>query len=803
VGQLQDICPPQESPLTGRYRVYPNFDKYCQLGTERIMAIAAKFTKLLNSCQEMEFSHLRPLVDRMFENADVALLDFAEKAENNMAQSLFFEAMNEVRKKRGAIEQHFYMAVKRSFDEFPSKPSDNMDTADQEPGYDSLSLIDTDELDTFVATQNAAGKLASRIMDRIFALKQRLAVINGGNVVEENQIPGGPAWLGTAFQQAVEQLELENKVRLVFIALFDKYVLSQADNLFDEYNKRLIQADILPNLRYEVRKQGGGIEIVEKQVSDATADRESDQIAESTSTKDQSPSDLGDEVFGRICELMSGRRAQGYGPAATAPVNTNVASINRPGGSQPAVSGGAIAQGSAAAGEDSSNDPGNSTAGTTLVSQISSLQSGNRGGGFMSSGDFIENIEVDEHLIERLQTTLACEREKIFHGVDSRKLSNADVDVIELVGMMFEYMLKEENLPNLVKALLSRLHTPLLKVAVVDRNFFTNNSHPARKLLNDMTAGGIRWVEEDQADRGIFPKMKEIVDKLLQDFEEDISIFEEQLEVFTKTTSELKQRASRVEQRTNEAASGQEKLQAARTRAHNEIEALCKGKAVATAAREFLQRIWADKLTFILLRNEQADQSKEWQQAAAFVGDIVASVAPPRGEDERESRQQALDQLQQEMRTRTATMQQADKEKLLNALFELQTQILSNPDIETVVPVAPPPDEEPAEESQEIAKSLSAEQQQMLDKLKTVPFGTWFEFQKPGQPKKRAKLSWRSTVTEKFMFVDQMGVKAAVVDMHELAECMLNGIVRIAATEKKPFVDRALNAIHRMLDHAA
>jgi hypothetical protein len=48
-----------------------------------------------------------------------------------------------------------------------------------------------------------------------------------------------------------------------------------------------------------------------------------------------------------------------------------------------------------------------------------------------------------------------------------------------------------------------------------------------------------------------------------------------------------------------------------------------------------------------------------------------------------------------------------------------------------------------------------------------------------------------------------MGVKAAVVCMHELADCMLDGSVRIASTEKKPFVDRALNAIHRMLDHAA
>ena len=51
------------------------------------MPLPPNFQKLLDGCQEMQLSHLRPLVDRMFENADVALLDFAEKAENNVAQS--------------------------------------------------------------------------------------------------------------------------------------------------------------------------------------------------------------------------------------------------------------------------------------------------------------------------------------------------------------------------------------------------------------------------------------------------------------------------------------------------------------------------------------------------------------------------------------------------------------------------------------------------------------------------------------------------------------------------------------------
>ena len=784
------------------------------------MAIAPQFQKLLDGCQEMELSHLRPLVDRMFENADVALLDFAEKAENNMAQTLFFDAMSEVRKKRSAIEQHLYAELKRSFTEFPVRPYDKEDSVQEENGLATLSLVDTEEMETSVATQNAAGKLASRIMEHIFALKQRLSIVNSGTAITEDQIPGGPAWLGRAFQHAVEQLELENKVRLVFIALFDKYVLNQVDDLFNEFNKRLIQAGILPNLRYEVRKQPGSVEIIEKFVQDQEADMADTEGCEGMDS--QTPSELGDELFSRICDLMSVRRT---GPAPQGGAG-NVSSIHGGGysgagqasGGGPAgggyaggggggpAGGGYAGGGAGAPGENTGNAAASGgSGGTTLVSQISTVQSQIQSGSAgMSSSEFIENIEIDQNLIGRLQSTLAEEREKIFGAVDRRKLPAADTNVIELVGMLFEYMLKEEHLPNVVKALLSRLHTPLLKVAVVDRNFFTHTSHSARVLLNEMTAAGIRWVDDNAIDRGIFPKMKDIVDKVLLDFKENVEIFDTLVEDFDKAVQGLDQRANMVEKRTNEAASGQEKLLAARSRAQNEVHALCSGKPVPEAAHEFLQHIWADKLTFILLRNDQGDESEDWRNATGLSARVVESTLPPSSVDDRAQRHEGLAALQDELREGTKALQQVDKEKLTAALFNIQEQMLKEDVNMAAPPVVPEPvEEKPVQSAAPEDDALSSEQQTEIEKLKDIPFGTWFEFHKEGEALKRAKLSWRSTVTGKFMFVDQMGVKAAVIPMQELADSMLNGTACIATSEKKPFVDRAMSAIHRMLDRAA
>ncbi len=751
------------------------------------MAIAPQFSKLLETCLEMEVSHLRPLLDRMFENADVALLDFAEKAQNNMAQSVFFEAMSEARKRRKAIEQEFFSQIRESFAAFPESPHPEEGGQDNSPS--SLSLVDTDEMELSVAIQNASQKLSSRIMDRIFALKQRLSIVNGGESVEECQIPGGPVWLGAAFQRAVGKLELENKVRVVFIALFEKYVLGKVDSLFDEYNKRLIEAGILPNLRYEVRKQPGSVEIVQTEVQEGeeTADAAPQTPEPEAADEEQSPSDLGDELFSRICELMAVRRsAPATGHAAAAGVTPIHATVGRAAGPAPA--------GTAGAGEDGAR--------SALLSGIRQVQTP-AASATVSSDEFIENIEIDQTLIDRLQNTLAEERTKIFGAVDRRKVPAADTNVIELVGLMFEYMLKEENLPNIAKALLSRLHTPLLKVAVIDKSFFTRSQHPARKLLNDMTAAGIRWVDENNVERGIFPTMKQVVDQVLNDFDEDVEVFSTLVEDFDAALAELEQRSSLVEKRTTEAANGQEKLQAARERAQREIQNLVEGRTVAVAATEFLQRIWSDKLTFILLREPDADRSEAWREAVDLAGAVILHASPAGDDRECGERASTLREHQQGLREATSTLQQPDKEKLLLELFSTQDKLVKTPEPaeDVAIEVARPA---PVQKTEPRGKTpLTPEQKHMIDELKSIPFGTWFEFSNSNGKTRRAKLSWRSTVTEKFMFVDQLGVKAAIVSMTELADRMIDGKVRIIHEQKKPFVDRALGAIHRMLDHGS
>ena len=48
----------------------------------------------LDDCHEMAREHLAPYLGKMFENCNLAMLEFADKAESNTSQIRFMEAGN-------------------------------------------------------------------------------------------------------------------------------------------------------------------------------------------------------------------------------------------------------------------------------------------------------------------------------------------------------------------------------------------------------------------------------------------------------------------------------------------------------------------------------------------------------------------------------------------------------------------------------------------------------------------------------------------------------------------------------------
>ena len=95
--------------------------------------------------------------------------------------------------------------------------------------------------------------------------------------------------------------------------------------------------------------------------------------------------------------------------------------------------------------------------------------------------------------------------------------------------------------------------------------------------------------------------------------------------------------------------------------------------------------------------------------------------------------------------------------------------------------------------------NLSPRTQALVRELQQLEFGTWFEFGS-GEQLQALKLSWFSPITDNYMFVDHSGQRAAIKPLQQLAREMEQGLARIIPAERDaPLVDRALNAIYRVL----
>lgn len=740
-------------------------------GPTRVGQLPPRFKDLMQGCRQMARSLLAPLYVSMLDNADVALLEFAEKAESNAAQARFFEAMQELKRKRIELEQAFFKAVDLGFRDFINGALADAGGVGAlgELNLSKLSLVDKGEVEETLPVQNMVAKANANYSEQLYGLTQRLAVVNGGGKLDSMQLPGGPTQLAHAARDAFRELSMDAKTRMVIYAVFERYVMRELANYYDEYNRRLVNAGILKNLRYEIRKM-----VDPRQLGTAAPTPAKAAQGGATRTTAAAEMTVGDETFAAIRELLARRHP--HVTAATANVTNAV--------------GDAVPEAVAA------------TSRTSILGAIDSIQT--EYGALESSQrfneEFIENVALDRDLLERLKGVLVDERQRLYGGVDRRKVASADSDVIDLVGMLFEFMLQDDQLPDVVKALLSRLHTPYLKVAIIDKHLFTEKSHPARRLLDALAEAGTRWISEDDLERGVFPCMRRVVDRILGEFKNDMKLFDELLGDFAAHLREVEQKAEVIEKRAVEAADGQARLQFARNRAHEEIDLRLERTHLIPDAQAFMRQVWLEKLTFILLREREGEQSEIWQLALQLADRIVWSLDPKADATERGEVQDALPTLRAFIREGLESLRaygRRDNDKLFDMLCQWQDHVLAEPEAEIAAAEQAQLAQEQAEPVKPVeAAALSSDEERMLESLSTLDFDTWFEFTEPsGVRRHRWKLAWYSKISSNYMFVDAVGVKAAELTRQELARQLCDGHARILQLEEKPFLDRALENI--------
>jgi len=733
--------------------------------SQRLDPSSERVGELLNSVRSIASRRLQQSIGNTFEHVDDALFDLAEKAENNAAQMHYFDGMREVRKRRPAVERSFLAAVNRNIGALAHPGQNPHVETSASPGSVELSLVAENELEESLAITSMISKNDQRLTRDLFAVNQRLSVICGGHKIDDASNPMAPTLLAQAFRQALSELTADMRVKLIIYKLFDRYVLSTLEDLYQDINTALVNAGVLPQLRHTVSRSGGGqvagvANNIAQAVSAALAEDESGEI----------PGDL----LQTLHALFSARRGTGN---RAGEVGLHAA----PTGPLP-----------------SANE---------LLGALSVLQSQIASAGPLpvthNEGAVALSHEVMQLKAQLLSQIGALRGERPSH------VASMDEDTIDLVGMLFEFILEDRNLPAQMQVMLARLQIPYLKAAILDRKMFAHRQHPARRLLDSLADQAKGWSEESDRDGRLHDKVKSIVDQLLHEFDDDMGIFDRLLADMQQFQEVNKRRSEIAEQRVAESTQGREKLEQARRRAAREIIDRIGARKLPALMHGVLARAWANHLVLTLLR--QGEDSGEFKAALRFVDDFIASTQPMPDAESRQVLRQMLPGIERGLREGLANVafQEQDVERLLGQLHSFYRQQLG----ETVsvdeaalveddaVVLAIPDTIQPVIDTDTVAAENEYEEETVeipLDsdiwqQVQALQPGTWLEFSLPDEPMTRAKLSWISPMSGRYLFVNRRGLKVADYSPEELTILLSDEQARVLAANA--LFDRAMSAI--------
>ncbi|MFL0810608.1 MAG: DUF1631 domain-containing protein [Agarilytica sp.] len=552
--------------------------KVVHLEPESQRIVRAKLASLpaaVHSVHEKGGHVLMGLIKAFFDRADDSLFELADKANSNDEQNLYFDAMREVRVQRRGIEKRFADAIDLAFAELMSESG--LGDSAHKFSPDSLSLVEHEELDEMLAVDTSIARAHKLHGESIQLISLRLDSLLPVKVYQKNN-PFGPDMICSTFMDEVKKLDVGIRSKLVLFKLFDRAVISKLKELFDTANGVLLEHNILPSL--------------------------SSRSAQSTLTAGAkvSSASLDDALSATAGSLGN----IGAGVSADASMSPEVLSKLKN-----------------ILGEKVIANPAASTQSLDAASQLMSL---------LSHIQHMPNV-MDNRIALNVRSLLEQLQQQ--KGVDAQ-IGQVDDQVINLVNMLFEFILDDRSLAAPMKALLSRMQIPIIKVAVADKAFFTKGNHVARRLLNDMASAAMGWAGDEVSATSdpLYRKIESIVRRLMEDFDNDLRIFSELLTDFTAFTEKEKKRAAVLERRTIDAEDGKAKAELARTTVELEIEIRTVGLALPSVVNDLIKNAWNNVLFVTALK--YGYESEEWQSQLVVLEDLVWSAQVPRAIEQRQ-----------------------------------------------------------------------------------------------------------------------------------------------------------------------
>jgi hypothetical protein len=357
-----------------------------------------------------------------------------------------------------------------------------------------------------------------------------------------------------------------------------------------------------------------------------------------------------------------------------------------------------------------------------------------------------------------------------------------DKITVDVISLLFDYIFRDPSIPQSLRSLFGRLQVPIVKVALLDRTFFSDKAHPARRLLDQLAEAAI-GAQNDEGYRASFELAAgAVVEDICRDFEIDVTTFgaaERKLQGFIDD----ERRESDIAVEDDVAAA----LAAEESEAdHSVTRALVRdrlaGLDLPLEVRSFAETIWADYLGDVRARH--GEDSATYRSALATLDDLLWSIVAKERTAQKARLTKMIPMLIRGLREGIGARNvDADRAKrFLDELYQLHMSAIKPPPPPATATLVPPPE----------APGASHKVGNVYDFVSEMPAGTWLAFRRDAETI-NARLTWVSPLRSKYVFTSRARRRAFVFSPEELAYELGSGRAALVV-EPVPLFDRAVSA---------
>jgi len=753
----------------------------------------AESGRMLNDCRDLAMRRLSSALKDMSSQIEEDLFQMAEATYDREMQNVYLEVRGKAKEKWPSIEAAFA----RNFVEiFNEKMRGELGAAVKTVSVSSLEmkLVGEDDLTESIAMQEIAGRFKEQCDDELSMLGERVALLLGREHLKDDDNPISPEAVCEALKRACNEIEGDIKTKLVLLKQVEHHVVKSLRGVYADLNSTMVRWNVLPDLKHGYRRA------VSASPSKPGAQQASADQMTAQQFGQQADGQAAPDLFTALQQLMQTQYAGAS--YAQAPTGANLNAV--PSGTMP----------------PSDNFAGGFFDSLTQIQrgQMPLAASGEMSGlpDFGAIGDMV-------NVLRQIKTS----------GL-AQGMPQVDAITIDIVAMLFDFVFDDAKIPDPIKALVGRLQIPVLKVAMLDKSFFSSRLHPTRKLLDGISRASIGWGEQVDQDDPLYKEISRIVEAIQTGFDSDIEIFTEMLGELEAFLLAREAKSDSVAERSAEL------LQQRET---DEIAWVIAGEAVsrrltsdlAPGVRQFLLDHWQQVLKEFCSRHGETHHS--YTSAVATMDDLVWSVTLKANSDERRKLVDTLPTLLRSLHVGLDLigLPQEQRNQFFDVLVALHSAAVkaglqahgedglpvseasvdapaepTEPPMSDMYPINPEgelfvtritQDDMQIEEVALVGATLTNTDDDIFHiRVEQLRRGDWVEFRQEEGSATRTRLAWVSPQRTIYLFTNPQSPRALSISPEALAHQFRNGMADLVIDE--PLFDRAVNGVLSSLQPA-